>query len=127
MNKMTAVVLFFVLSVVLASILLPNTAIAWMRDHWPWFNRPMLAIERIDSAVNLVHGLLFALLGAGARMAMPRWRLPHVALAFLLFGIATELLQFFIPGRHPRFSDVAVDLVAGVLGWAAMRGVGRLA
>lgn len=87
----------------------------------------MLVIERIDSPVNLVHGVLFLLLGVSTRIAMPRWHLTHVVLAFLLFAFATELVQFFIPGRHPRFSDVVVDLVAGVLGWLTMLGLGRRA
>lgn len=123
MKAVAQVLLGMVLAVVLISILLPNTGIAWMREHWSWFNRPMLAIERVGGAVSLVHAVLFVLLGTATRLAFPRWRLRQAAGAFLLFGIATELVQFVIPGRHPRLSDVAVDLVAAVLGWTALRGL----
>jgi VanZ family protein len=126
MRARAAMVLLWVtLAVVLASVLLPNTGIAWMRDHWAWFNRPMLLIERIDSAVNLVHAILFLLLGMAVRLGLPRWRLGRVVLAFAVLGIATELVQLLVPGRHARVSDVVVDVVAGLLGWAAMRGLRR--
>lgn len=105
---------------VLLSVLLPNTGIAWMRDHWTWFNRPMLWIERMDSVVNLVHAILFLLLGMVTRIALPGWRVGRVALALLLLGVATELMQLLVPGRHARVSDVVVDLGAGLLGWVAM-------
>ena len=123
MRAIASGVFGLVLAVVLTSILLPNTEIAWMRDHWSWFNQPMLVIERIGGAVNLVHAVLFVLLGMATRAAMPRLKLKQVAWALLLFGISNELVQFFIPGRHLRLSDVAMDLVAGVLGWAAMWGL----
>lgn len=109
------------LATVLVSVLLPNTVIAWMRDNWGWFNRPMLLIENIGGEVNLVHAILFVLLGMGTRLALPRWRAGHILFAFAAFGIATELVQWWVPGRHPRLSDVVVDVVAGLLGWAAMR------
>lgn len=113
------------LAFVLLSVLLPNTSIAWMRDNWSWFNWPMLLIERAQSSVNLIHAILFIVLGMTSRLALPRWRLGRVALAFLLLGVATEMVQMLVPGRHPRLSDVLVDVVAGVLGWAAMRGLVR--
>ena len=112
---------WLMLALVLVSVLLPNTALAWMRDHWAWFNRPMLLIERIDSAVYLVHVILFLLLGMATRLALPRWRAEPVALAFIGLGVATELAQLCVPGRHARVADVVVDVVAGLLGWGAMR------
>lgn len=115
-----------VLAVVLASTLLPNTGVAWMREHWLWFNLPMLWIESVGSAINVVHGVLFLLLGMAARVAMPHWRLRRWTVVLLVLGAATEVAQFLVPGRHPRLADLVVDVVAGVLGWAAMRGlVGR--
>lgn len=114
-----------ILLTILASVLLPNTQIAWLREHWTWFNQPMLWIERVESVVNLVHAILFVLLGIATRLAIPHWRLGRVAAVYLLLGVATELVQVLVPGRHPRFSDALVDVVAGVLGWAAMHGLKR--
>lgn len=116
---------WLMLAVVLVSVLLPNTALAWMRDPWAWFNRPMLLVERIDSAVNLLHAILFLLLGMATRLALRRWRTGRVALAFAALGVATELVQLWVPGRHARVSDVVVAVVAGLLGWGAMRGLRR--
>ena len=107
------------------SILLPAEWIGLLRHRWWWFTYPLDRIERMQSAVNLVHAILFLLLGMAMRMALPRWRLARVALVLLVAGVATELVQFLIPGRHPRLADVVVDVVAGVLGWAAMRGLLR--
>jgi hypothetical protein len=119
--------LLLTLAVVLASVLLPNTAIAWMREHWAWFNQPMLLIESAHSIVNLVHAILFLLLGVATRMALPRWRAGQVWRACVAVAIATEAMQWLVPGRHPRWSDVLVDLVAGMLGWALVRVWGRRA
>lgn len=110
-----------ILGVVLASVMLPNTSIAWMREHWGWFNWPMLLIERLDTGLNIVHVVLFVLLGMATRLALPPWRVGHIFFALALFGIVTELVQVWVPGRHPRVSDVVVDIVAGLVGWAAMR------
>ena len=114
-----------VLAVVLVSVLLPNTDLAWMREHWAWFNRPMLWIEQANSRVNLVHLVLFLLLGIAARAALPGWNAGRMAAALLLLGIATELLQIVVPGRDPRIADVVVDIVAGMAGWAFAHVVAR--
>jgi VanZ family protein len=115
------------LLLVFLSVLLPNTGVAWMRDHWAWFNRPMLWIERMDSVVNIIHAVLFLLLGMATRIALPGWRAGRVAVALLLLGVATELMQLLVPGRNARVSDVVVDLGAGLLGWVAMHVLAGLA
>lgn len=107
---------------ILVSVLLPSAMISWMRHKWLWFTLPLDWIEGTQSAVNLVHLILFAALGVATKVAAPQWRFGRVLIAFALLGIGTELLQYFVPGRHPRISDVAVDLVSGLLGWAAIHG-----
>jgi VanZ family protein len=124
---MARLLLVLLVLLVLLSVLLPNTGIAWMRENWAWFNRPMLWIERVDSAVNIVHAVLFLLLGMATRIALPHWPVGRVALALLLLGVATELVQLLVPGRHARISDVAVDLGAGMLGWVVIRAMARKA
>lgn len=102
---------------VLLSVLLPNTSLAWMREHWAWFNRPMIWIENLHSRINLIHLLLFLPLGAALRGSWPGWRMTQVVLALLLLGAATELVQLWVPGRHSRIADLLVDVAAGLLGW----------
>ncbi|WP_240098611.1 VanZ family protein [Thermomonas flagellata] len=110
--------LLLVLALVLLAVLVPNDLIAAARAHWAWLNRPMIWIENLHSTVNLFHLLLFALLGAVAALALPAWRARRIALALLLIGIGTEVAQIWIPGRDPRVSDVLIDLLAGLAGWA---------
>ena len=113
-----AVLLMALLALVLASVLLPSADIGWMRHRWLWFTLPLDWIEGTRSAVNLVHLILFLPLGAAVRLALPRWSAGRVVLALTVLGIGTELAQFLVPGRHPRISDVLVDVVAGLAGWA---------
>ena len=103
--------------VVLVSVLLPSADIGWMRHRWRWFTYPLDWIESVDSAVNLVHAILFLLLGAAMRLALREWSLSRAAMAIGLLGIATELMQLAVPGRHARLADVLVDFVAGVVGF----------
>ena len=113
------------LALVLASVLLPSADIGWMRHRWLWFTLPLDWIESTRSAVNLVHLILFLPLGAAVRLALPGWSAGRLMLALTILGIGTELAQFLVPGRHPRMSDVLVDVVAGVVGWGAAHAVLR--
>ena len=103
--------------VVLVSVLLPSADIGWMRHRWRWFTYPLDWIESMGSAVNLVHAILFLPLGAAMRIALRNWSLRRAAVALALLGVATELMQLAIPGRHARFTDVVVDVSAGVAGF----------
>jgi VanZ family protein len=104
---------------------MPADLIGTLRHRWWWFTYPLDHIESVHSAVNLVHAILFLILGIASRLALPSWRVGRVALTLVLLGIATELVQILVPGRHSRLTDAVVDVVAGMLGWAAMRGLVR--
>lgn len=82
----------------------------------------MILIERVDSPADLVHVVLFLLLGAATRIGMPHWGFSRVVVTLLLLGIGTEFAQFVVPGRHPRISDTVIDVLAGASGWALMSG-----
>lgn len=124
-TPLATALLVLVMGAVLVSVLLPNTTLAWMRENWVWFNWPMLWIERADSAVNLVHAILFVVLGLAGGAAKPDLRWPMMTLLLTLFGAATELMQLAVPGRHARVSDVLVDVAAGLIGWGLARVVFR--
>ena len=108
---------WLVLALVLASVLMPGACIHWMRRRWEWFAYPLDWIGSVGSFVSLIHLILFLLLGVAIRMALPRWRIGGGALALLVLGVGTELAQIFIPGRHPIVSEMAVNVVAGLVGW----------
>jgi len=113
--------LIVALLLVVLTTLMPAQWVALLRQRWWWFTYPLDYIEGLQSSINIVHAILFLLLGMATRLTLPRWRFGGVAMAFLFLGGATELAQFLVPGRHSRLSDVLVDVVAGILGWAAVR------
>ena len=79
-----------ILLVILVAVLLPNHNLAWMREHWSWFNRPMLWIEDTGGPVNLVHLALFVLFGWlwGASAAGMAWAAKAFVPAWLVMSAA---------------------------------------
>lgn len=124
-QRVGQVLLAVVLVVVLVSVLLPSAVIGWMRHNWLWFTLPLDWIERQGSVVNLVHAILFLLLGVAMWLALRHWSLKRVAVSLALLGIATELMQLAVPGRQARLEDVLVDIGAGLVGWTIARWVVR--
>jgi VanZ family protein len=57
------------------------------------------------------HLSIFLLTGVAFGVGYPD-RYPMQSIALVLFAAAVELMQVWVPGRHPRLSDFA----AGVLG-----------
>ncbi|MEJ2619512.1 MAG: VanZ family protein [Candidatus Thiodiazotropha sp.] len=51
------------------------------------------------------------------------WRLLS---GLVLAALASEILQFYVPGRSPRVSDAIVDLMGIIAGWWLIRGYFRL-
>ena len=122
-QRLGQVFLAAVFAVVLISVLLPSRAIGWMRHNWTWFTLPLDRIESMESPVNLVHLVLFLLLGMAMALALRHWSFARVAVVIVLLGVTTELVQLLVPGRHARLTDVLVDIAAGLLGWAIVRRV----
>ena len=63
------------------------------------------------------HALAFVLIGLAFGLAYPRHRLLTSAVAVALIGMI-EILQLWVPGRHARFEDFAVDALAALAGLA---------
>src|ERR1700727_2559524 len=74
------------------------------------------------------HALAFVLIGLAFGLAYARNRLFTVGVSVVLIGVL-ELLQLWMPGRHARLEDFAVDAmtacagmaVAAALDWAVQR------
>ena len=73
---------------------------------------------------KVVHVLFFFFLGFFLNRAfrhqqtsslLARWSLPMSILVCLTFGILDEVHQMFVPGRHPRISDVLLDVSGATL------------
>jgi hypothetical protein len=58
---------------------------------------------------------IFSATGLAASLGYQR---KHISLAILLviFAAFVEIIQLFVPGRHARFSDFAVDAFAAIFG-----------
>lgn len=83
------------------------------------------AIQRMLGASNqiqpIAHFVLFFLLGVMLSWLL-RDRSPWLPLAIcLLPAIGTEWLQHFSPQRHPRLSDVGVDMSGALVGWSLIQ------
>jgi VanZ family protein len=63
------------------------------------------------------HALAFVLIGLAFGLAYPRNRLFTVGVAVVLIGVL-ELLQLWMPGRHARLEDFAVDAMAACAAFA---------
>ncbi len=69
------------------------------------------------------HALAFVLIGLAFGLAYPRRRLLTATIAVAVIGWI-EILQFWAPGRHARWSDFVVDALAAGAGLALAAGIG---
>lgn len=107
---------------------LSSAAMAWLRVVCQPLSEAMSWLEGRDSILDLDHVAMFAVLalvwGLAAWAVRKRWLL----LLLPVLAIATEVLQFVVPGRTPRLADVRDDLVGVALGWGVallLIGIGR--
>lgn len=117
------------LVVTLLALLLPASDVlavkVWVASWLPgarWMDQADLT----NHGDKWTHALLFLSLGwLGMRAWHARQQRQGLALAILLLGIATEILQNWIPGRGPSVADFVADAlglaVGAMLGW---RGAG---
>ena len=63
----------------------------------------------------LEHIAIFAALGFAAGIGYHR-RPMAVAIALATFAAFVEVVQLFVPGRHARLSDFAIDALAAIIG-----------
>ena len=61
------------------------------------------------------HLLIFALTGVAIGFGF-RWRRLAQFAALALFAVAIETAQLFVPGRHARLSDLAVNILGAAIG-----------
>jgi hypothetical protein len=66
------------------------------------------------------HLLGFFLL-SGILFSEPKKAAWHLLPGLFLAAVITELLQYFVPGRSPRISDIVVDGMGIVAGWWLVR------
>lgn len=105
---------------IVAAVLLPNTVLAEWRSEIRWLGQAANQVEGWWPGVNVVHVLMFGVLGLLARAAWPALGAGRLLAVLLVFAGLTELLQFWAPGREPRWVDVGYDLLGACAGvWLA--------
>lgn len=70
-----------------------------------------------DLGQNGEHALAFVLVGLAFGLAYGRNRWATAAISVVLIGVL-EILQLWMPGRHARLQDFAVDALAACAGLA---------
>ena len=120
MKRLRYLPLLLATLLVAVAALLPNFTLADLRVALPWFSHLINLVEAIHPGVDSTHVLMFLAVGVALVMALHHrdWP-PRIGLALsgvLLAALASEFVQFWVPGRTPLWSDVRDDLVGGALG-----------
>jgi len=110
----------FALTLTLAVLMMPGSIIdvakSWALGWWPW--RGSGIGSGVFSVDKLIHLALFGFCGwalvHGWMSSARRWLLFYVPL--LAFGVVTEVLQHFVPGRGADPLDLVADGVGASLG-----------
>lgn len=111
--------------VVAVGTIVPASAIGWLRSEVPTF---ALLWDWLDATLplfNPLHVMLYAWIAILWRMLAPQWPRWRIPLALAAFGVVTEAMQCFAPGRTPRVSDVLNDVLGIAIGLALVAAIDR--
>ena len=94
------------------AVLLPPSTMAWLRSDYVWLGRPLFWLDWYSTPwFDLTHIVLFGAITWCLACLWPRAAWWRSALLMLALGVVTEIMQFWVPGRTPRISDLADDLL----------------
>ena len=112
------------LFITLVLLVIPGSVIDWFRlwayQWWPWASSS-LALSAISND-KFIHAAMFAVCGAlvakGWVGQLARWR--WMFLILIGYGMLTEFLQLFVPGRVASVGDLFADFGGAGVGifWA---------
>jgi len=126
MKQFSWALLVLMVALIVVVVALPNTTLAWMRSEIRWLGHWVNWVEALWPGWNSVHLLLFGALGVLTRLALPRAPLAGLLAGLVVFAGASEVLQFWAPGRTPRLSDFAQDVLGAMLGVVVAMALMRL-
>lgn len=110
------VALLLALALVVLVLAVPPSTLAFLRTEYEWLGRFVKAVHRIWPAVDMEHVVAFAVLGFVGHYAFPKLPMPAGSCLLLALAVVTEAMQFWVPGRSGRLSDIVVDVVGGLAG-----------
>ena len=91
----------------------------WALTWWPW---PSSGLASSPLPIDkVIHASLFAVCAAlfvrGWTTFRERWWV--ICLMLFLYGVVTEVIQYFVPGRSASIGDLLADAAGGVIGVVA--------
>ena len=101
---------------VIVAVVLPPHLVSWLISDFQFFGQALKWLGAISTRVDLTHVILFGWVGfllSCLRRRSPWWR---IALPLVVLAVASELLQYLVPGRVPRISDLYDDLLGIAIG-----------
>lgn len=110
----------------LAGSLAPSSVLGWLRTVVPGFATGWDWLDASLPCLNPLHVMVYAWVALLWRLLVPRgsaWRVPVVLVAI---GATCEWLQFFVPTREPRLTDVLSDAIGVAIGWGLALVVNRV-
>mgnify|MGYP003560506000 CR=1 FL=1 len=105
---------------VIVAVLRPSSVVSWLRsDYYPWIGRPLNWLDDASTPqLDLTHVAMFGAISLLVACLWPRVHAWRIALWLLVLAVATEVVQFWVPGREPMLSDVYDNLLGIALGLA---------
>ena len=105
---------------VMVAVMLPSDVLSWLRsDYYLWFGRPLNWLDNASTPqLDLTHVAMFSGVSLLVACLWPRVQVWRIALCLMLLAVATELAQFWVPGRTPKLTDVYDNLLGIALGVA---------
>lgn len=75
---------------------------------------------------KIAHCIFYGGLLVIARIAFPKAHLLSLFLLIFTVGIADEVHQMFVPGRHPGLDDLVADVIGGLVATLLLKFMIRL-
>ncbi len=116
-NVVRWLVLALLLLLAVVAVMLPSYTLAWLRSDYGWFGELMQWLDEASTPTfDMTHVVLFGGIAFLAACLWPRVAWWRIGFLFLLLAVATELVQFWVPGRTPLVGDAWDDLVGVACG-----------
>ena len=115
--------------VIATAVLLPNTELRALRRSFPAFSQALSWLDHQMPSVDVVPVLCFAALTVFCHLALNKVASWKRWAGLLALAAVSELVQFWVPGREPSWSDLGDDATGILIGatiWFALRAVVQL-
>jgi len=111
------ILLLLVLALVVASMVVPASALDFLRFHYGWVDGVVDFLFTVTPGMDMDHLVAFGLLGFVAHFGWPGGRGWQMALGLLCVATLVEFVQLWVPGRQAAVSHAVLDLVGGMAGF----------